>query len=111
MPTALIIISIISAIFALIIELICSEQSARVVWLGSLCLFYLINACFCLILSKSQQSMSITKQIILFLTVGIASALFSLIVATIVIGALTKKEDKPEEDENASDENSEEKEG
>ncbi len=107
MPTALIIISIISAVFALVIELLCSEQSARVVWLGALCLFYIMNAGFYLILSKNSSSMPIPKQIIIFLTVGIASAIISMVVATIVIGVTGKKEDKPEEDEEqlAEDEN------
>ena len=98
MPTALVIISIISAIFALVIELLCSEQSARVVWLGALCLFYLMNSGFYLILSKNSTSMPITKQSIIFLTVGIASAIISMVVATIVIGVTVKKEE-PEEDE------------
>ena len=98
MPTALIIISIISAVFALVIELLCSDQSARVVWLGALCLFYIMNAGFYLILSKNSPSMPVTKQIIVFLTVGIASAVISMVVATIVIGVTVRKEDETEKD-------------
>ena len=108
MPTALIIISIISAIFALVIELLCSDQSARVVWLGALCLFYIMNAGFYLILSKNSSSMPITKQIIIFLTVGIASAIISMVVATIVIGVTVKKEEPKEEEQTEETETVEE---
>ena len=67
-----------------------------------------MNAGFYLLLSKNTSSMPITKQIIVFLTVGIASALVAMAVATIVIGVTTKKEENPEEEEQTEEGESEE---
>ncbi|MBR5116269.1 MAG: hypothetical protein IK096_04305 [Lachnospiraceae bacterium] len=106
MTNALIILSILTAAMALFVEIRCTELSARVVWLGSLSLFYLINLGFYLFVAKGMTDLTVPKRVLILILVGMGSAIFSMITATVIIGLTVKKTD---EEKAAGEEDTEKK--
>ena len=98
MTNAIIILSILTAAMALFVEIRCTEISARVVWLGSLSLFYLINLGFYVYVAKGMTALTLPKRILNLVSVGMGSALSAMIIATVIIGVTVKKKEEENPD-------------
>lgn len=110
MPNPLIIIAIISGVFALVVEILCSKQESKILWLGSVCLFFFMNVLYYTFLAPDPSKQSIWDKILLFIVVGMVSALVSLTVASVILAVVSPKKEEETEKESVKKLNGEIKE-
>lgn len=99
MPSPLIIIAIISGIFALVVEIICSKQESKILWLGSVCMFFLMNTLYYTLFAPDPSKQSIGDRILIFVLVGMTTALISMAVASIILSFVPREKEEEEDKE------------
>lgn len=88
--------AILSAVVALLAEIICSEEKAKAFWLGAVALYFIISSgAFWLFWNDGLEG-DIAKQIIVFLVIGMLSFLGAVLVASVVITLIRKWEEEEE---------------
>ncbi|MCR5674637.1 MAG: hypothetical protein K6G16_02895 [Lachnospiraceae bacterium] len=107
--------AILSAIVALVAEIICTEQKAKAFWLGASTLYFLISSGAFWFCWKDGLEGAVAKQIIVFLVIVLVSFLCAVLIASVVISVLKKWEEdelakigeKPEDKKDAENDEKE----
>ncbi len=92
MLKVIMITAILSAIGAIVSELLCTESKAKTFWLGTFALYFLVSTLAFYLLWEHFLSNAVPKQILIFILVAMISFVFAVLVVWVFFSVFEKWE-------------------